>query len=539
MLVRLHTTQPVSLSHVAVTLEVNISKGIRLHLLGNTHSSLRESKQRVYTVLKRNKWHWPGQRTTLNFLPLDFQKIGGHYDLPMALGILCASQQLPVHRLGQYIILGQLELDGSISPSQDMYNALVLAKQTNKKGVVTNFSRATYHHLRRLFPEMELCQVSTLYEATAFFANGTLPSIIPPLAVNSEDKTLIKDSCFSDVAGQQPLKKALEIAAAGGHHLMMIGPPGVGKTMLASRLGSILPPINPFQTHPIRAMFSSNEGHECIAALSGIRRVELIDRNLTKRELFGSMSNEHIKAWLMEEDDHRKSEYPTGELSKEVGVFYRSSGGVLFLDEFSSYPIKVVDQLLQQMDHHLVQVILAMNPCPCGNFNHPQKACRCSASALNNYQKKLTAACKDRLDMTIYTQYELWTDELQEASSEIKSRVKKAWKSQMERQGRQNAQLSTAALEGVCRMKKSSWRYFHQECAGQKLSIRAQQSLLALSRTLADLKGDKSVNNSHIKSALGLRLNDRSSMSPLEEARETNSEQRIKVNLGGGIELNA
>jgi len=538
MLVRLHTTQPVSLSHVAITLEVNISKGIRLHLLGNPHSSLKESKQRVYTVLKRNKWHWPGQRTTLNFLPPDIQKKGGHYDLPIAIGILCASQQLPVHRLGQYIILGQLGLDGNISPSQDMYNALVLAKQTHKKGVVTNFSRSTYHHLCRLFPELELCQVSSLYDATAFFANGTLASVVSPLSVNSDDKSLIQGSCFSDVAGQQPLKKALEIAAAGGHHLMIIGPPGVGKTMLASRLSSILPPINPFQTHPIRSMFSSYEGQECIAALSGIRRVELIDRNLTKRELFGSTGTAHLRAWLMEEHINRKSAYPTGLLSKEVGAFYRSSGGVLFLDEFSSYPIKVTDQLLQQMDHHLVQVILAMNPCPCGNFNHPEKTCGCSAVTLNNYQKKLTAAWKDRLDMTIYTQPELWSDESQEASSEIKSRVKRAWKIQMERQGRQNSQLSTAALEGVCLMGKSSWRYFYRECSSQKVSIRAQQSLLALSRTLADLQGDKSVNNSHIKSALGLRLNDRSSITS-RDVKEANSKQPVKVNLGSGIELNA
>ena len=537
MLVRVHTTQPAPLSHVAITLEVNISKGIRLHMLGNPHSSLRESRQRVYTVLKRNKWHWPGQRTTLNFLPPDFQKRGGHYDLPIALGILCASQQLPVHRLGQYLILGQLGLDGSISPSQDMYNALALAKKTNKKGVVTNFSTSTYHHLRRLFPDIELCQVTTLYDATAFFANGILPSTATKNTINQDSKSPIKGSCFADVAGQQPLKRALEIAAAGGHHLMMIGPPGLGKTMLASRLGSILPPINPFQTHPIRAMFSSYEGPECIAALCGVRRVELIDRNLTKRELFGSMSHEYLKAWLTEESISGRSDYPMELLGKTVGAFYRSAGGVLFLDEFSSYPVKTSDQLLQQMDHHLVQVILAMNPCPCGNFNHPERPCRCSASGLSNYQKKLTAAWKDRLDMTIYTQTELWSDEPQETSREIRSRVEGAWELQIKRQGRQNAQLSTTALEGVCLMEKSSWRYFYQECIRQKVSIRAQQSLLALSRTLADLQGDESVNNSHIKVALGLRLNDRSSISPLDVRQESNSTHSVKINLGSGIEF--
>lgn len=535
MLIRLRTLQPTAMYSLPITLEVNISRGIKMHITGGAAALVRESRQRIYAVIKESDWHWPGQRITINVLPTEIIKSGSHYDLPIALGILCASKQLPTTQLKTTLFAGELNLRGEITRYKDPFNIAYVAQQTGCTQVLAHFHPEDVRVLTKRFPNLAFISVATFAAATDF-VRGVVRA---PSGMLSAKPILPKpiENCMSEVAGQRPLKRALEIAAAGGHHLLMIGPPGVGKTMLASRFAGIQPPQNPEQQIEISALAVA-AGKSVDQLLEHARPFYQATRVLSHAEIFGKGAAAEL--WHRLSKNAPKSfsavQSETLQFSAPLPAALRCYGGALFLDEFTAYSKAVHEDVLQHLDSHKISLLVAMNPCPCGNFNHPEKQCRCSASALSSHQKKLSGAMKDRLDMVVYTTPMLWSDDREETSAEIKERVEEAWKRQIARQGRQNAQLSTSELEGVSRIEKATWRFFYRECARKKVSIRGQRSLLALARTIADLEGKEIVSKTQLLVAFALRFSDRASYSPVKKPNKVQGKEskRQTFNLGNG-----
>lgn len=535
MLIRLHTLQPTSMYSLPVTLEVNISRGIKMHVTGGATALVRESRQRIYAVIKQSDWHWPGQRITINVLPTQIKKSGAHYDLPIALGILCASKQLPLTKLKTTLFAGELNLKGELTPYPDPFNIAHLAQTTGCTHVLAHFTPQDLHALNQRFTHLHFISVATFSAATDYLRGATPVTTDMQAATPTLPKP--QEHCMSEVAGQRPLKRALEIAAAGGHHLLMIGPPGVGKTMLATRFAGIQPPPNPNERDQISAL-ALGAGMQLGAPLCQKRPFLAASRVLNHTELLGKGAAAGLWAQLLQGQttDHRCFDPELLQQTQSLPAALRSFGGALFLDEFTAYSKSVHEDLLQHLDTHKLSLLVAMNPCPCGNFNHPDKECRCSASALSAHQKKLSGAMKDRLDMVVYTSPMLWQDDIEETSAQIKARVERAWSIQIKRQGAQNAQLSTSQLEAVSRIEKSDWRFFYRECARQKVSIRGQRSLLALARTLADLEGQQRVTKAQLILAFALRFSDRASYSPVKKQVKPSPKKSTgpTFNLGDG-----
>jgi magnesium chelatase family protein len=515
MLATTFTTAPSFASAKLITVEVNVSRGIKFHLVGMADTAVRESRQRMYTALRNNDYHWPGQRITVNLIPAGLKKSGTHLDLAMAIGILAASGQLPAGRLESYLFVGELSLGGDVREAQDVYNILALAKRSAFKGVVLHTSPEN----ERLFEGagVEMVSVKHLNDAVAFVRTGQKRAPKPYAQTANTDRYKRVHLCFSDVAGQRPLKRALAAAAAGGPHALVVGPPGCGKTMLASRMPSILPPINPQAKEEVLRIQSSVDG-PILDTFNGMRPAISIGSGTSMSKLFGS--------------------------KQEGGMYRRAFGGLLHLDELGTYSPALLDKLLEPMNGHDATILATMNPCRCGNYAHPSKSCSCSAASLDTYRKKISGALLDRFDIIITAQPELWqlSDEEVETSLRIQDQVERAWRIQIERQGCQNAQLEPDQLEAVMGFGKKEWRYLYALIAKEKLSTRSHHSLMALARTLADLNGIDSVKSEHLNMALAFRVLRQENVTTSKPAGNTerskgNAQVIIagkRIQLGGG-----
>ena len=496
MLIRIHTVQPSILLPVPVLLEVNISRGIKFHISGNVHGSIKENRQRIYATLKNEGWHWPGQRITLNFRPLELLKKGSHYDLPMAVGILGASGQISTELLDKSLFYGAIQLDGTIEPAAAPFKLLQTAYHSGHKRVILNIPATSVRSLSAEFHTLEIVNVSKLSEVIAFLQKGILPinedTNIPELEENSH-------GCFSDVKGLQSFKRALEIAASGGHHVLLNGAPGIGKTMLLTRFPSILPPMNT-SDRSVFAMINEERG-----STFGVRRpvISTVPEESIK-SLFGSREVQALKGNL-ELDNFANWNSEVRAVSKGVlGKFHRAFGGALILDELPTFSKPVLDALLLHMDRHRVQMIMAMNPCHCGYFNHPEKECTCSAAAFHRYQGILSGALLDRVDLQLmHTQSASKVES--ETSITIQRRVVESYKRQIDRSEVQNARLSLDELKPIVLYNDAMKRYFLTQYKTAKWSLRKQRSLLSVSLTIADLEGVRP-SKKHLEEAMALSI---------------------------------
>jgi len=534
MLVTLQSGLVQFLHATPITVEVSITRGIKYFIVGLADTALKESKQRIYTAIKNTQFHWPGQRITINLAPTTTRKFGTLLELPIALGVLAASGQFPTDRLEAYLIVGTLGLDGGVVPVEQPYQLLELAKRLGKKGVVLNTYSAQHTYLNeRQHPA--LCVVRSLKEAVSFFQTGQLPAaanaaLRPPQPQSAQwRQERAAFGCFSEVAGQRPLKRALEVAAAGGHHALIVGPPGVGKTMLCERLPSILPPITPGDQPWLNGIHSSGTSEENPLVFQNLRPFLKRSPPLTKRQLLGSLPDtagqvvQQFRNALVPLD-------PPVAAPKVLGDVLATLGGVYCIDELHTTSARIRDMLLQPMNDHVHQLIGIMNPCHCGNFGHHDRKCRCTASSLSGFQGMLSGALLERFDMYLFVPSMSWQEEAAtERSVVIYRRVQAAWLRQIQRQGKQNAQLSLDELEAYSMMTKRDWRAYYRMAARYNLSNRAQRNWLALSRTLADLDGVEAVTMPHIVAGLALMNPDRSEYNQSFDAIGMPEVQRVQT----------
>ena len=483
-----------------VTVEVHLANGLpTFTIVGLPDTEVRESKDRVRAALQNAGFEFPARRITVNLAPADLPKESGRFDLPIALGILAASGQLPNTELDRYEFAGELSLSGALRPIRA---ALAMTFAMHKAGSASGKPRAF------ILPRANAAEAALVPDTTIYPAD-TLLEVCAHLNAANQDarlsrfeshvqKNTVTAADFAEVRGQSQARRALEIAAAGAHSLLMVGPPGAGKSMLATRLPGILPPM------------TDAEALEAAAVQS----------------LAGSFSLARWRERPFRAPHHTASGVALvgGSSVPRPGEISLANHGVLFLDELTEFDRKVLEVLREPLESgHITisragrqadfpcrfQLIAAMNPCPCGYLGHPTRACRCTPDGIARYQGKISGPLLDRIDLQIQiapvTQEELTTDACRESSAEIAQRVAHARARQLLRQDKANAQLGTAEIDKFCKPETAAEQLLHAAMTRLNWSARAYHRVLKVARTVADLSDAAEINSAHIAEAIQYR----------------------------------